>query len=354
MKILLIKFRNIGDVLISSVLIANLKAYYPKARIDFAINKESKPILEDNPNINSLIIYDREAIKSKSFLDRLKAEYEIIKNIRLNQYDLTINLTEGDRGHLYSLFSGSSTKMGVRNKKNFFSKINIFDHYLSSDWDLHAVMKDLNFITQLGKKIINESLEIYWDSNTEKEINKKIKGLKLKKFVVVHPVSRWLFKCWDNERMAKAIDYLFYVKGLNVVITSSNDKSEIDRVLKILKLCKSTPCDLSGKLNLKELSYLISKSSMFFGIDTAPMHIAAACKVPVVAIFGASFPSIWGPWNNSKNLFINKNGVQFNGLHYVISHMNHEIYYDKGIKTSRGMTNISLDIVIEVLKKIQV
>ena len=67
MKILLLKFRNIGDVLLITPLISNLKNYYPKAQIDIALNKGTESMLTLNPNINKIIIYDREFIKSLSF-----------------------------------------------------------------------------------------------------------------------------------------------------------------------------------------------------------------------------------------------------------------------------------------------
>ena len=63
MKILLIKFRNIGDVLLITPLVSNLKAYYKDALIDVAVNHHTDPMINLNPNINKVIIYDRESVK---------------------------------------------------------------------------------------------------------------------------------------------------------------------------------------------------------------------------------------------------------------------------------------------------
>ena len=121
----------------------------------------------------------------------------------------------------------------------------------------------------------------------------------------------------------------------------------MDRVKKILSLCKSKPIDLSGKLTLKHVACLSAKAKMFFGVDTAPMHMAAATNTPVLTLFGASFPVKWGPWNNNKNRksFTDSDAIQSNGKHKLISNMRHEIYYDDGVKKSRGMTLIDYETV---------
>ena len=77
------------------------------------------------------------------------------------------------------------------------------------------------------------------------------------------------------------------------------------------------------------------------------MHIAAANNTPVLSIFGQSFPVKWGPWNNNKNRksFTDSDAIQSNGKHKLISNMRHEIYYDDGVKKSRGMTLIDYETV---------
>lgn len=67
MKILVIKFRNIGDVLLTTPLIENLHHYYPDATIDFALNKGTEAMIEGNPYINKIHIYDRQSANSGFF-----------------------------------------------------------------------------------------------------------------------------------------------------------------------------------------------------------------------------------------------------------------------------------------------
>ena len=359
MKILIIKFRNIGDVLLSTPLISNLHDIYPNSKIDVALNKGCEDMVSDNPNINNIIIYDRPRIKKLSLLSQLKEEIRFARNIRNNHYDMVINLTEGDRGAQLAFFSGAKSKLGFPVRKGLFSKIKIFDKLGDDKKWQHTVEKDLQFINLLGRNIDNKEVKIYWSSAVEQEVDKILADNNIDQFVHIHPVSRWMFKCWEDDRMAKVIDYIQKNKDIKVIITGAPVKKELDRIDKILELCKTNPINLSGALTLKHLACLSSKAKLFFGVDTAPMHMAAATNTPVIALFGASFPVIWGPWNNDsdKVSFQDKDGFQTNDLHYVISNMNHEIFYIDQIKKTRGMNLITLkqnkDAFFEILKNIE-
>ena len=79
--------------------------------------------------------------------------------------------------------------------------------------------------------------------------------------------------------------------------------------------------------------------------------MAAATNTPVIALFGASFPVIWGPWNNKsdKELFKDEDVTQANGLHHMACNMNHEIFYENKVKKSKGMSSIQLQQALDVL-----
>ena len=93
MKILLIKYRNIGDILLSTALISNLRLNFPNAKIDYALNKDCEEMILDNPDINQIISYDRKKVNGLSTLKKIIEELKNIIYIRKQSYDLVINLT---------------------------------------------------------------------------------------------------------------------------------------------------------------------------------------------------------------------------------------------------------------------
>ena len=349
MKILLIKYRNIGDTLLSTALINNLKLNYPSSKIDFALNEGCEEMILNNPQINKVIVYKRKYVNNLSIIHRICHEIKNIYKLRQNNYDLLINLTEGERGAIIALFSGAKKKLGFRVRKGILSKLPIFDLVGDDINSQHSVKKDLQFVSLLGKKIIRSEISIFWTIDTERRIDQIINKNQLIDFVHIHPVSRWMFKCWEDDRMARVIDFLIIKKKYKVVITGSNIKHERERIDSILRLCKSNPLNLTGQLSLKELAYLSSKSKFFFGIDSAPMHIAAATNTPVVSILGASEATKWGAWaNDGNNEYLNM-GIQKNSIHIVFANNDHSIFYLDGLKKCKGMMHISLSSVIRVL-----
>jgi heptosyltransferase-3 len=316
MKILVMKFRNIGDVLLITPLLSNLKRAYPNALIDVALNKGTEEMITLNPNVNDIIIYDRELVKSQKGIKRIFSEIKFALDIRQKRYDLIINLTEGDRGAQLSMISGAKTKIGYKNNKNILLK-NVFDINLPPQELRHTIETNLDVLRMLDIPIQDKKVEIFWSSKDENKVNAL---LPKKEFVHIHPVSRWLFKCLDDTTVAKIIDYCKNELGYEVVLTSAPVKQELDKISSILKLCKSNPLSLAGKLSLKETAYLNSKAKFFIGVDTAIMHISAANDIPVLAFFGPSGTFHWGPWDNNltESGYNKKNGFQQMGKHKVI------------------------------------
>jgi len=313
MKILVIKFRNIGDVLLTTPLIKNLKLNYADVKIDMVVNKGTEAVLKYNPNINKIFTYDRDYFKSLPKFKRFINEFKFLRSFR--DYDIVINTTEGDRGAFIAKFSNAKIKIGYEVKKNLYLK-SAFNKLLPKPKLLrHIIENNLDAIRVLDKKIFEKKVEIFWNKEDEKRVDNLIKG----EFIHIHPVSRWLFKCIDDKIMASIIDFL-EKEGKKVVITASPNKEEIKKVNSILSYCKSKPLNLSGELSLNEVAYLASKAKLFIGVDTAIMHIAAAVNTPVVAFFGPSGAFNWGPWDNELNEsgYKQKNGIQKMGKHIVI------------------------------------
>jgi len=317
MKILLLKFRNIGDVLLITPLISNLKDHYPDAQIDIAVNKGTESMLTINPNINKVIIYDREFVKALSLFKRLFKEIKFSFGFRKENYDIVINLTEGDRGSQITWLSKAPVRVGHINK-NWILK-NVYTHELPEQKLRHTIETNLDPLRNLNIPIKDKKVEVFWSKDDENIIDKELS--KINQFIHIHPVSRWLFKCIADNTMAQIIDYCELELGLKVVITASTEKFELDKVDKILNYCKSEPVNLSGKLSLKQTAALNSKSKLFIGVDTAIMHISASNNIPVFAFFGPSGANHWGPWDNDlvESGYTKRNGFQTMGRHRVFA-----------------------------------
>src|SRR5881296_2236111 len=103
-SILVIKLRAIGDVLLSTVVLNNLRASFPDARIDFLTERPSREVIEGNPVVNSVLAFDGSNRRSLS----------LILDVRNRKYDLVIDLFGNPRSALVTFFSGASYRVGYR------------------------------------------------------------------------------------------------------------------------------------------------------------------------------------------------------------------------------------------------
>jgi len=317
MKILLLKFRNIGDVLLTTPLISNLKNKYPEAQIDFSLNYGTESMLTLNSNLNTIISYDRDLIKSLSILKRIWREIQFFISFRKEKYDIVVNLTKGDRGNLIALLSNAPITIGY--KTNNWILRNAISHEIPKQNLRHTIDTNLDPLKLLNIPVRDKKVEIFWTKNDEKKINRELANIE--SFIHIHPVSSWLFKCISDIIMAQIIDYCEVILGIKVVITASSDRFEVNKVDNILKYCKSSPINLSGQLSLKQTAALNKKAKLFIGVDTSIMHISASNNVPVLAFFGPSGAFHWGPWDNAlmESGYTQRNGLQIMGIHRVFS-----------------------------------
>jgi heptosyltransferase-3 len=351
MKILVMKFRNIGDVLLSTPLIDNLKAAFPEATIDFALNKNCAEMIALHPHVHNLLCYDRGQIKQEAFVSRLWSEAGFYHQVRKNQYDMVINLTEGDRGASLAWLSRAKTRVGILPRNGVLKHCGPFSAYVGDTPPGHTVEKDLFPLRLLKITPLSKRVRIFWDSQTEETIAQILKQQAIGCFVHIHPVARWMFKCWDGQRFAEVIDYLELKKGVRVVISASPDLHELEKVDQILAHCRSAPVNLSGRLSLKEVACLSKHARFFIGVDTGPMHMAAAVDIPVIALFGHSEANVWGPWDNQLETaqYNNTGKTQQNGKHIVIQKGRGEIVRQNGQKISTAMMQIEAEEVKAVI-----
>ena len=317
MKILLLKYRNIGDVLLITPLISNLKLFYPDAQIDVALNSGTQDIVSLNPNISKVLVFERAQTKSQNVISKIWSECKFFYSFRKKKYELVINLTEGDRAGFISLLTNAQNRLGYLSS-NWFLR-NAYTQFLPKQNFRHTIETNLDPLKILKIPIKSKKVDIFWKDSDDQIINKELSNID--EFIHIHPVSRWLFKCIEDQTMAKIIDFCEHELRIRVVLTADSNIHEIGKIESILNYCSSNPLNLSGKLTIKQTAALNKRAKLFIGVDTAIMHISASNDIPVFAFFGPSGADHWGPWDNSFmfSSYSKRNGLQSMGMHRVFS-----------------------------------
>jgi heptosyltransferase-3 len=304
-RALVIKLRHHGDVLLISPLFSNLKKAIPHAQIDAFIYKDTLPMLQGHPAVADYLLYDR-GWKKLSALKKLAKEANLLKQIRSRGYDLVINLTEGDRGAIAAFISGSPYRVGFDPKKSgFFGKRKMYTHLVKDcPHPRHTVERHLDALRRIGIFPNPEERDLFL--HVPEEVKSKITDLLEKEeirpdnYILIHPVSRWRFKCLATKQIARLLTIL-HEKRIRLALSAGPDIQEIAMVEEILALAPDVPVfNCAGKLTLKELSALIQTAKALICVDSVPLHIASALKTPVVALFGPTSEQNWGPWMHPK------------------------------------------------------
>ncbi|MGQ9688162.1 MAG: putative lipopolysaccharide heptosyltransferase III [Desulfobaccales bacterium] len=294
-NILVIKLKQPGDVLVSTPVLAALKEAWPKARVTYLVSRGAEEMVAGHPLLDDLLIDGRRQ-------ETWSRACRLVQTLWGANYDLVLELSGGDRGAFYTLATRARERLGFeRPGQPLWQRQGVFTRLLPRPpVRMHLVEQNLEAVRALGIEPRHPRLQFFWDDETEARVLNRLTALELKPrgFVVMHPGAGWRFKCWTPTGYARVIDYLEEEKGLPVVLTASRAALEQELLEEILALCRRKPINLAGQLTLKELGALIAKARLFFGPDSAPMHLAAAVNTPAVALFGPSGAYNWGPWGD--------------------------------------------------------
>lgn len=309
-KILVIKLKHIGDVLLSSPCIRSLHETFPSAKLSILLNEGTEPVFNHHPLLTEVITFSRSTLRKGSLSKRIQQEWKFARNLRNRHFDLVVDLTSGDRAAWYAWLSGARYRIAYDPQgKGFFGKHFLYTHlapYPTSP-DIHQVKKDVGILEYLGVPSSHFPLEMYLADQDSAYIQETLELLKLKKdekFVLVHPTSRWLFKCWEDQRFAQLIDWVQERHKLPVVFTCGPDLRELKRAHQIFASCSVKPRTLFDALSLTQWAALAKQSRMFIGVDSAPMHIAASQGVSCVALFGPTGFQNWRPWSVQHTVLV--------------------------------------------------
>jgi heptosyltransferase-3 len=168
---------------------------------------------------------------------------------------------------------------------------------------LHTVEQNMAALTPLGISTEGAKVSMHFSATDQQKVQNVLAQHAVHSpFIVVQPTSRWLFKCWEDEKVAQLIDALA-ADGRTVVLTAAPDQKELAMIANIQSLCQSSNVvSLAGELSLPQLAALIDAAQLFIGVDSAPMHMAAALETPCLALFGPTKLQHWRPWGENNRV----------------------------------------------------
>jgi heptosyltransferase-3 len=309
-KVLFIATRQIGDVLVTTPLISKARELWPDAEFHFLGYRGKLDMLSGNPDITEII----ETSDRPSF-----AEYLSLFNTLFQRYDLAIVTQPSDRAYLYGLVSAfrrvgvlgghpqgkdveEKSKRSKSEKQNAWKKL-ICMHTVNVDYfKQHVIVEKLRLLEVFFRNpadLFNKPISVT-PPNGE-VLSPAIASEIQLPYVVVHPGPLTAYKRWPLAHWQHLITHLVN-KGFQVVLSASPAKQDVQLNHDIISLLNDETAtrvmNTAGKLSIPQTGSLLRGASLYIGVDTSITHLAAACNIPTIALFGATPPTNFGPWPN--------------------------------------------------------
>ena len=271
--ILIIQTAFIGDVVLATAMIESLAKKVPNQTIDILVRKGNESLLENNPHINRVLIWDKKQHKYKNLLSLIKAT-------RQTRYDAVINLQRFAATGMIAAFSNAKLKVGF--KENPFSRF--YSRAISHDTEsgIHEVERNQQLISDFaGKKASKPRLY-----PSERDF-REVEAFKKRKYICIAPTSVWFTKQFPAH---KWIEFIASVPNeIAVYLLGGPDDFESCEAI-VTRIKDKDLINLSGKLSFLQSAALMKDAVMNYVNDSAPLHIASAMNAPTTAVFCSTIP----------------------------------------------------------------
>ena len=311
-KVLVIHLRHIGDVILSEPVARVLHEQLNPDKIDFLVNEGTEVLLESHPHITNLHVIKRSRF-THGLKERLSEEIRVLRFLKKGGYDLVIGLNPGSRVERCVRFTKAPYRVGPKKRKvkgaYIIKSKCVYNFEVShAGTRRHYVDRHLDTLRRVGLNVGDSirSPDIFEDQ----DVSLQVKGLLSLNFIknntpyiVIHPASRWLFKCLPPFKIAEIINSVYFRFEVPIIITAGPDAMELDYIQRVKRWLNVKVLDFSGKLTLIQLAELIRGAGFVISVDTAALHIAEGVQTPVAALFGPTFDQDWGPRSSNSRVF---------------------------------------------------
>jgi lipopolysaccharide heptosyltransferase II len=301
-RILLIKLSAMGDTILMTPAIRNLRQAYPKASIKMIVTKVNQAVLADCPYLDGLILLDLEKLVKKPWLF-----WKFIRSLRGEYFDLAIDFDQWLRiSPLLAFLSGAEQRVGFQTPGQ--DRDQTYTKRVVHDADKHEVECFLDLLRILEIPVTDKDPELWVPRSTVMQVNKKLEdwGIEKRETVIgLHPGcgSHGFPRQWPVQNYIELIKRLQKEALGKIVLTGGTQEKEL--VAGIVSKLEIEPSVAVG-WDLSETIALVKKFKVLVCGNTGVMHIAAAVKTPVVALHGPTDPGKWGPWGEQHTVLAAK------------------------------------------------
>ena len=307
-RILLVRLSAIGDVVNTLPALGALRQRFPCAYLGWLVEDKARTVLEGHPFLDDLFVFERarllrEARNPAGIPAGIRDIARLGRRLRRARFDLLLDFHGNLKSGLLGSLAGAATRVGYdrRNSREgnfFFNKRRV----RLPDSRIHRVQKHLALLEAVGirRKAFPYVLPVPEDARAVARafLERICPG---RAYAVLHPGTSAFgaHKRWPSTFFGQLARRLVREAGLQVVVTSGPGEVDLAREV---ALSSGEPVGLPETRSLLQLAAILEGAKVFVSADTGPMHLAAALRVPVVALFGPKDPIVYGPFGTASRV----------------------------------------------------
>jgi ADP-heptose:LPS heptosyltransferase len=293
MRILIVRTDRIGDVILSTPVIRNLRRAFPEAHLAFLVSPGSREVVEGHPDLDEILVDDAEGAHrgGGGFI-------ELRGTIREKRFDAAVVLHPTLRLAMLAALAGIPLRVGTgyRAYSALFNR-RLREHRRRGP--KHELQYNLSLLEPLGIRPVELAPRVCLAPGDRAVAERVLeaRGLSRRPFIIIHPGSGGSARDWPLGYFAQLADRIQRDLGVRVLVTGG--EQEVGLVGRMVDLTETRPAVVVGETTLKQLGALMERAELFVSNSTGPMHLAAAVGTRVLAFFPTLFgcrARRWGPW----------------------------------------------------------
>jgi ADP-heptose:LPS heptosyltransferase len=269
-RLLVVKWDEIGDMATSTHVFELLKKKYPDSQLTVLCKPFVKPLIQNDPFVNHVI-----------------CELDAIKR---DKFDVVVEL----RGTWQTLVWAVFNRPLVRVSRAVV-------RYNNRGNQQHEVLTNFQVISPLIGELDLIAPQLYYSNEDIKAVDVFLENHQCHKFVLFHVGARKKLRQWNVDRFAFVADNIISKHQLAVVFIGTQEDEE--DIVKIQSLMKCKSISFTQNCSLSMLSYLCSKSQLFIGNESGPIHISACFSAPIIGLYGPGVPHVFYPYSRKVKVF---------------------------------------------------
>ncbi len=307
MRVLLIRLRLIGDVVLSTPVIRALRRTYPDSTLTYLVERDAAAVVAGNRDLDRIIVVERTR-GARRVLDDVRLAWQL----RRDRYDVVFDLHGGPRSSWLALATGAPQRIGydIPGRQWMYTRTIPRArelrprHSVLNQWDL---LEGLEGWPAEAADPARDAVAMPVDPGADRRIVDRLRSAGVAaghQLIVLHVSASNPFRRWPEPAFAQVVASLVSQSPDRRVILSSgpSDRLAAERIVAAARAlladaARSQVIDF-GEFDLAELRALVERSRLFIGGDTGPLHVAATTTTPIVAIYGPTLPARSTPWRN--------------------------------------------------------